>query len=748
MKQEFSPGKGNSLHETGVHSAVESVSPEHAVHADDMDVPFIVVKLEDEHDSSDAESLVDAEWMRPVESPEYDENAGQDPTSETEVSPFPTEKHSNDALPKHEYSGERGKQNVGGKACLSPDFENAGAPKNRASKRKRRGSAWTSIKRRNKQSVSTKTTSVSRFSKSQEASIQTFMESHGKELFGPNKKRVDERQSLWKDLISQINTEVSVNGQKTLTAVKKLAVVYKKAGVRPTREHKKRTSSRMCSRKETVSPLDAEELAWGSTSTHKRLFPINIHHHHPAARGQGYGTQPVGSSASGAWAPYSRFRPACISPQQAMEPPPFPYTEYDAKPQCCEKLEGTLFEVLNLCQFMCTAIQRLEEKIDSLQPNSSYMQESHLNFPIPEEVSWHRMAHSSAWAKPPPSRGSRFGLSRLNVLSSPSHVPPPDDKPPPFHTPPARRGRPRFPQSNVTRQPAHPAAPQLDRLTSGRTKQGGRKPRGRARGRVSQAGGRADQPTTGSQTQSTADQPTTGSQTQSTADQPPMGSQTQSTADQSPMVSQTRSTADQPPMGSQTRSTADQPPMGSQTRSTADQSPIGSQTHSTADQSPIGSQTRGRADQPPITNQVFAAPPSGIAVVDVLPVNVPLMGPSSTGNVKDEQLVLIGSSSRKVRISTSEYLKAFKESDPQGAMAVMLRAVFTDMVLAHSWVTWNRSGGIMQLDPNKIEAIREWLAEMFPKHDLDVRGVDWATCLGVISSVTKMLRTRMEQAVA
>ncbi|KAJ8255941.1 hypothetical protein COCON_G00198050 [Conger conger] len=625
MKQEFSPGKGNSLHETGVHSAVESVSPEHAVHADDMDVPFIVVKLEDEHDSSDAESLVDAEWMRPVESPEYDENAGQDPTSETEVSPFPTEKHSNDALPKHEYSGERGKQNVGGKACLSPDFEDAGLPKNRASKRKRRGSAWTSIKRRNKQSVSTKTTSVSRFSKSQEASIQTFMESHGKELFGPNKKRVDERQSLWKDLISQINTEVSVNGQKTLTAVKKLAVVYKKAGVRPTREHKKRTSSRMCSRKETVSPLDAEELAWGSTSTHKRLFPINIHHHHPAARGQGYGTQPVGSSASGAWAPYSRFRPACISPQQAMEPPPFPYTEYDAKPQCCEKLEGTLFEVLNLCQFMCTAIQRLEEKIDSLQPNSSYMQESHLNFPIPEEVSWHRMAHSSAWAKPPPSRGSRFGLSRLNVLSSPSHVPPPDDKPPPFHTPPARRGRPRFPQSNVTRQPAHPAAPQLDRLTPGRTKQGGRKPRGRARGRV------------------------------------------------------------------------------------------------------------------------FAAPPSGIAVVDVLPVNVPLMGPSSTGNVKDEQLVLIGSSSRKVRISTSEYLKAFKESDPQGAMAVMLRAVFTDMVLAHSWVTWNRSGGIMQLDPNKIEAIREWLAEMFPKHDLDVRGVDWATCLGVISSVTKMLRTRMEQ---
>lgn len=68
--------------------------------------------------------------------------------------------------------------------------------------------------------------------------------------------------------------------------------------------------------------------------------------------------------------------------------------------------------------------------------------------------------------------------------------------------------------------------------------------------------------------------------------------------------------------------------------------------------------------------------------------------------------VLIGSPMRKVRISASEYLKAFKESNPLSAVAVILRAVFPDSELVHSGVTGNPAAGITQLDPNKVEAIR------------------------------------------
>ncbi|XP_064166284.1 uncharacterized protein si:zfos-905g2.1 [Anguilla rostrata] len=579
MKQEFSPGRVNALHETLVNNAAESASPEYAGHGEAMDLPFVVVKLEDETNSSDAESVT--EWTRPVEFAEdYDEEAGQDPKSVTETST--SKKY---PLLKHECLGVKLKKNDGRK-CSSQDFKDAGGPKKRASKQKNKSSSLPSTKGRTKTKTKTKTNtkrrirSTTQFSKSQEALMQTFVESHTEELFRPNRKGANEYRSLWKDLMARVNAvEATANGHKTLSAVRKWAVTLKKTGVHPSRQHKERKTSLR--------------------------------------------------SAPGVSAPYSRFKPAsAISPQQATEPPLFPSMECGGKAQCCEKLEGALFEVLNFCKFMCTAIQRLEEKIDSLQSNSSHIQESHQNFPITDQVSWHRGAH---WA--PPSGSSRFGLSCLNLQKSPSLGPLEDNKMAPFSSPLARRGKPRLPRSSHSGKPASLADFQLDRPTSQRARRGGRRRRGRQRG----SGGPR------------------------------------------PVV-------------------------------------------------------------PANQALVLGAPLSGASAKDVLPEKVPPMGPSSTASTEDEQLVLIGSSLRKVQISASEYLKAFKESDPLGAVGVILRAVFPDSVLAHSGVTGNQAAGVQQLDPNKIEAIREWLAEMFPKHDLNVRGVDWAACLGVITSVIKGLQ--------
>ncbi|KAJ8252838.1 hypothetical protein GJAV_G00206150 [Gymnothorax javanicus] len=103
--------------------------------------------------------------------------------------------------------------------------------------------------------------------------------------------------------------------------------------------------------------------------------------------------------------------------------------------------------------------------------------------------------------------------------------------------------------------------------------------------------------------------------------------------------------------------------------------------------------------------------------------------------------VLIGSPLRNVRISASDYLKAFKEPDPQGAVRVILTAVFPDGALVHCRVMGNRPTGLLYLYPNKVEAIREWLAEMFPKHDLGDNGADWTDCLGVICRVIEGLRS-------
>ncbi|KAJ8350550.1 hypothetical protein SKAU_G00256800 [Synaphobranchus kaupii] len=545
MKQEFSPGKGNAL-QTLQHNAEESASPQYARHGEAQDSPFVVVKLEDEPSSSGTESE-ESEWMRPVDSSEDED-----------------EEHANNGLVKDEYPRGKAKENNG---TSSSSHEDAGIPKKRASKPKNKRITSHSTRGRAKTSPGRNMRSAPRFSKSQEELIQTFMESHGKDLFGPNMKGPDERQSLWEELISLVNAEATER-----------------------------------ERWKTAAPPSARKRLC-QTGTH--------HHHHPSARSQECGPQAFGSSAAGASAPYSRSKPAsAISPELAAEPPSFPSMEYDGKAQCCKKLEGAIFDVLNFCKSMCTAIQRLEEKIDSLQSNSSHNRGSHLNFPVPEEVSRRRGACCS-----PEAKARHSGMFRGS---------------PPTQ---ACRSRGRNPRSSQARQPAHPADSQPDKPTSRRAR-GGR--RGRSRG------------------------------------------------------------------------------------------------------------GRGRRSMPANRAQVIGPPPPSVANAEVAP-SVP-MEPSSKAPIEDRQLVLIGSPLRKVHVSATEYLKAFRETEPQGAVALILRAVFPDSVLCNSGVTGNQATGVQQLDPNRIEAIREWLAEMFPRHDLNVRGTDWATCLGAISNVIKSLRAEQGRA--
>ncbi|XP_051961402.1 uncharacterized protein si:zfos-905g2.1 [Xyrauchen texanus] len=104
--------------------------------------------------------------------------------------------------------------------------------------------------------------------------------------------------------------------------------------------------------------------------------------------------------------------------------------------------------------------------------------------------------------------------------------------------------------------------------------------------------------------------------------------------------------------------------------------------------------------------------------------------------------VMIGSSLRKVWIPMSVYKEVFKETEPQKAVVPVLHALFPISTLSCSAVTGNPIKGIQQLDPNIIEALREFLAEMYPQYDVSVRGVTWAQCLGVINNITKNLKKK------
>lgn len=111
---------------------------------------------------------------------------------------------------------------------------------------------------------------------------------------------------------------------------------------------------------------------------------------------------------------------------------------------------------------------------------------------------------------------------------------------------------------------------------------------------------------------------------------------------------------------------------------------------------------------------------------------------------EEDKKVMIGSASRNVWIPVSVYMQAFKKAKPQKAVVPVLYALFPISTLSCSAITSDPLRGIQQLEPNKLEALREWLAEMYPQHDMSVRGVAWAQCLGVLNSITKDLRRRKE----
>ncbi|XDV45479.1 hypothetical protein PO909_013573 [Leuciscus waleckii] len=100
----------------------------------------------------------------------------------------------------------------------------------------------------------------------------------------------------------------------------------------------------------------------------------------------------------------------------------------------------------------------------------------------------------------------------------------------------------------------------------------------------------------------------------------------------------------------------------------------------------------------------------------------------------------LGSSDRKVFLSNCILQRAGKMARPGAAVRYLTRNIFTVEELSQSSTNGNPTRRLKRLDPNKVNAIREWAVKRYPKFDLREKGKDWKVCLSVINSMARYYR--------
>uniref|UniRef100_A0A4X1UZM6 BEN domain-containing protein n=1 Tax=Sus scrofa TaxID=9823 RepID=A0A4X1UZM6_PIG len=94
----------------------------------------------------------------------------------------------------------------------------------------------------------------------------------------------------------------------------------------------------------------------------------------------------------------------------------------------------------------------------------------------------------------------------------------------------------------------------------------------------------------------------------------------------------------------------------------------------------------------------------------------------------------LGDPKRNVRILDIHLMTTQKKATPKHAACYLISILFSKEMLMSSSVGVT-SQGRQPLDPNKMAAIREHLAAIFPNHDLRECGKDWQACISDINSL-------------
>ncbi|NXG12528.1 BEND2 protein, partial [Sakesphorus luctuosus] len=100
----------------------------------------------------------------------------------------------------------------------------------------------------------------------------------------------------------------------------------------------------------------------------------------------------------------------------------------------------------------------------------------------------------------------------------------------------------------------------------------------------------------------------------------------------------------------------------------------------------------------------------------------------------------VGDPVRNVKVLGNDLVKARQKTKPKYAARYLVRVLFPKKTLLCS-IMGASARGRRTLDPNKIAAIREFLATNFPTYDLSEHGKDWKTCITNVNAMIRCLRS-------
>ncbi|NXQ33766.1 BEND2 protein, partial [Alaudala cheleensis] len=120
----------------------------------------------------------------------------------------------------------------------------------------------------------------------------------------------------------------------------------------------------------------------------------------------------------------------------------------------------------------------------------------------------------------------------------------------------------------------------------------------------------------------------------------------------------------------------------------------------------------------------------------------PMASPSkpAPSEPSQENNAFVGDPARNVKVLGNHLVKARQKTKPKYAARHLVRVLFPKKTLMCS-IMGASARGRRTLDPNKIAAVREFLATNFPTYDLSEHGKDWKTCITNVNSMIRSLRS-------
>ncbi|NWZ36746.1 BEND2 protein, partial [Brachypodius atriceps] len=147
--------------------------------------------------------------------------------------------------------------------------------------------------------------------------------------------------------------------------------------------------------------------------------------------------------------------------------------------------------------------------------------------------------------------------------------------------------------------------------------------------------------------------------------------------------------------------------------------------------------TNGMPDLSPQSNLAPSIVESTVKVA-----SSPVASPSIPAPSEPKEFV--GDPARNVKVLGHHLVKARQKTKPKFAARHLVRVLFPKKTLMCS-IMGTSARGRRTLDPNKIAAIREFLATNFPTYDLSEHGKDWKTCITNVNSMIRCLRSETKR---